>query len=541
LDEVLLADNEEERNDWLAKLNYAAAFRTSGIRMRGVVGANYDGQGRRGMRRLDNSDAVQLIQTPTGPVSIARGHIDHKMAEDIQTARRDGMQQKICEADQKVEENQKLLEEQLRNARHLQILAPIQPRTREQLLLAAARVSAQLKWTRMEIWREKCHRDILVQDLAEDETSSLTSTCRPDSQSIPTPHPSVTRSESKPKNQNMAETSTDNPLSKNQSIASSLKDIDSPIKVGTPQTPPQTTTKNPPHAKSDASMRHGSISSIATDAAPPAPITSAKASHDEDVAGSSGAQESPQDDVDASERDFLKQAGLWEARSRRGSSERATMSTVTETTEYSALPERDRLERSKIRRSLQRTLRESAGHLSHHRSKKGRDIGSTGAGSTDDGARETTLARGSGSFVVHGKKASVINLGTELQTLSQEDKILSRKQRQSVQSAQPDQPEQRERLASVALSNDDVEDDFHSAPETTSESNGTGSRRDSAASTSTATARSFKELHRKFSSTQSAKSISGGKLTVPLDGENEIALDVSGGTKSPQQDVPAQT
>lgn len=539
LDEILLADSEEERNDWLAKLNYAAAFRTSGVRMRGVVGANYDGQGRRGMRRLDSSDASQLVQTPTGPVSIARGHIDHKMAEDIQTARRDGMQHKICEADKKVEESQKQLEEQLRNARHLQILAPIQPRTRDQLLLAAARMSAQLKWTRMEIWREKCHRDILVQDLADDEALMLTVACQSDSHSIAsTPRQLMTRLESKSKRHNPVDkspqTPTDNSLSRMSSSVGTSRDVDSPIKINTPQTPPQTVVRERPYSNPDAaSTRHGSISSIATSAAQPStPTPQAKYSAAEDVTVAARTPDSSQDDVDADERDFLRQAGLWEAKSRRISLEKAAMSTVAEGTEYSAPADRDRLERSKIRRSLQRTLRESAGHLSHHRSKRGRDAGPSGVTTLDDATRETTLSRGTGSFVVHGKKASVINLGTELQTLSQDDKIMSRKQHLP---AQPVQQEQQEsQPAAASLINDDHEDDFHSALETPSESNGTSSRRDSVASASTATARSFRELHRKYSSAQAARSVSGRRLAVPSDGESEAAVSVSDGSKSPQ-------
>lgn len=541
LDEVLLADTEDERNDWLAKLNYAAAFRTSGIRMRGVVGGNYDGQGRRGMRRLDSAEGTQLVQTPTGVVSIARGRIDYKMAEDIQTARRDGMQQKIFEADKKVEECQKQLEEQLRNARHLQILAPIQPRTREQLLLAAARMSAQLKWTRMEIWREKCHRDILSQDLADDETILLPNTHQSDSQTTSsTPQPVVTRLESRSRRQHVVERSPQSPtdVSSSQSPSTScvIKDADSPTKPSTPQTPPQTTIKEVTRSTSDTqSIRKGSISSIATMAGQPStPAAQVKACQDKDVAVSSRTPDSGQDDVDADERDFLKQAGLWEAKSRRTSLEKASMSTVAEGTEYSVPTDRDRMERSKIRRSLQRTLRESAGHLSHHRSKRGRDAGQPGAGSMEDGTRETTLSRGTGSFVVHGKKASVINLGTELQTLSQEEKILSRKQHQSVQPEPTPQP------FCPPAGGDDAEDDFHSALETPSESNGTNSRRGSVASTSTATARSFRELHRKYSSAQAARSVSGGKLTIPLDGESDASLGVSDSGKLPQSAQRAQ-
>lgn len=524
LDETLLADSEDERNDWLAKLNYAAAFRTSGIRMRGVVGANYDGQGRRGIRRLDSSDATQLVQTPTGPVSIVRGHIDHKMAEDIQAARRDGMQQKILEANNKLDEAQKHLEEQMRNARHLQILAPIQPRTREKLLLAAARLSAQMKWTRMDIWREKCHRDILMQDLADDEfKSSLPETPSASSVSVSNPRPALIRLESKSKSSGAADTSPSSSQDSPSRIASRPPDIDQSTNGSTKKNDEdfiQCGSRISPYSNSSG-LRAGreSVPSAATSRmlqlpTSDKPIKDAEKSLDSEVPRAT-------DDIDANERDFLKQAGLWEARSRTSSLDKTAIPGSAEDVDMAFVPERDKLERSKIRRSLQRTLRESAGHLSHHRSKRGRDASLPG--SSDNLARETILSRGSGSFVVHGKKASVINLGTELQTLSQEEKILSRKQQQAVQ----DQPS----LIS-SLTNEEQDDDFQSALEAPSDSNDSNSRRGSAASASTATARSFRELHRKYSSAQAARSVSGARLAAHSDGESERAVSVSDGQRS---------
>ncbi|POR33466.1 Protein transport protein sec73 [Tolypocladium paradoxum] len=553
LDEVLLADNEDELNDWLAKLNYAAAFRTSGVRMRGVVGGNYDGQGRRGIRRLDSSEATQLIQTPTGLVSIARGRIDHKMAEDIQTARRDGLQQKIAEAELKVEETQRQLEEQLRNARHLQILAPIQPRTREQLLSAAARMAAQLKWTRMEIWREKCHRDILVQDLADDRpvSSSMATPTKNQAESeptsSPTPRPLVTRLESTSKRHSgtdkSPQTPTDNSISRISSTVETPHEVESPSKPAF-QTPPQSATKphrgprDTSHSTSDmGSTRHGSISSItAPPVQSPTSTPQARQTSSRDGRGTTSSSKSDpsQDDIDADERDFLKQAGLWEGRSGRASIDKATASTSAESAEHGTPAERDKLERSKIRRSLQRTLRESAGHLSHHRSRKGKEIAAAGA--SEDTPRDTKLSRGTGSFVVHGKKASVINLGTELQSMSQDEKILARKQLQQQlhQQLQQQQQQLAEQPPASPILSAEPDDDFHSALETPSESNESSDRRESAASASTATARSFRELHRKYSSAQAARSASaGGRLAVPSDGESEVAVSFSDGRKSP--------
>ena len=533
LEEVLLADDEDEMNDWLAKLNYAAAFRTSGVRMRGVNGAHYDGQGRRGMRRLDSSDATQLIDTPTGQVSVTRSRIDHKMAQDIQAARREYMEQKIEEADEKLKAAQKQLEEHLQNGRHLQILAPIQPRSREQLLSAAAKMSAQLKWTRMEIWREKCHRDILKQDLDEDvpimspestPVKSPQSNVSHESVASPAPRANLARVDSRARSsKRLSRTLPDLDLTKdvNTDVASDLQSPEDEVF----ETPPQSATHIPDGLRSRSRSR--SISEIGSARrSSPSPTASPMRSERSGSRPARRTSKKPEpdrdhDDVDAEERHFLQQAGLLKAKSDKDTSDKGTTSSVTDAAEQGTSEKADK---NKIRRSLHRTLREGAGHLSHHRSKRSRDL--TPAGSIEDSLRDSTLARGTGSFTVHGKKASVINIGTELQNMSNEEKLRARKQ--SIQAESP--------LSPTVSCGDDA--DFQSAPvlqeESDGEQDGHRERRGSAASASTATARSFRELHRKYSSAQAARSVSsGGRLAIPSDGESEAAVSFTDGRRSP--------
>ena len=87
-----------------------------------------------------------------------------------------------------------------------------------------------------------------------------------------------------------------------------------------------------------------------------------------------------------------------------------------------------------VRRSLQRTLRETSNplHLPHHsRSKKGKESGSSFAG-TEDGRSiisqesEELKRDPTGRFVLHGKKASVITMGPEW-NLSSEDRMRMRR------------------------------------------------------------------------------------------------------------------
>jgi hypothetical protein len=523
-EEVLLAEDDEEMNDWLAKLNYAAAFRTSGVRMRGIIGGNYDGQSRRAIRGSGSGNA-QVIQTPSGEVTVARSRIDHKMAQDIITARRDFMRQKIVDYDEKLKEAEAVLESQLRNSRHLQILAPISPKTREQMLLSAARMAAQLKWTRMEIWKLKCHRDILQMDLEEEGPS-----VDPSSDTQVDLGKPMTREESKVSQVSAKSPRSPVQLSRERSSIITAKsdddDDDSSSAVEEAfQTPPTSAT-----VSREDSWRVSELNdplkasvSVSIGSEPSIPATPTR-----NEATSSASPEKPpfdhSDDVDADERDLLEQTGLLEPELSRTSDHRVP-SGGADTEEGLERRERpasgtpgDRSDRSKIRRSLQRTLREGAG-LSHHRHRRAKDSTSN-ATLSDDANRDTpdVLPRGTGSFVVHGKKASVITFGNELQmqALASEERIRQRMQRDDAASS---------RTAAAEST------DFQSI--LTARSVSDREHRGSGASASTATARSFRELHRKFSSAHAANRTLGGNLALPSDEDSDAAVSFSEGRHTP--------
>ncbi|OHE92429.1 Sec7 domain-containing protein [Colletotrichum orchidophilum] len=532
VEEVLLADNEEEMNDWLAKLNYAAAFTTSGVRMRGVVGGNYEGQSRRGIRRLGSSASAQVIQTPTGDVSIVRGKIDHKEAESIHAQRRQTMMDAVAKADEEIALKEQELEGHLRNARHLQILSPIQGKTRDQILSAAAHMDVKIKWTRMDMWKSMCHRDVLLKDLAEEQSlRGLTPTTTPNGREPRETSPSSRERPSIPdavssnsvgrrRRRSSAAVSTNQPLRTPQA------EPDSPVTEAY-QTPPTSATFSPHKyqnswdSKLSKSTEHaqrqrpGSSSSQSSGE----PTFYSPQQHSTQKKGNTAEQPADNDrhdDVDANERALLQQAGLLESgsRGRIPPPERKRTGSFSEPGDASESRDTpgsiDKQDKTKIRRSLQRTLRESAGHLSHHRSRKGKDVISSGG--ADETSREDVLTRGSGSFVVHGKKASVINFGSELQQLTPEERMRQRKQ---------DEP-----ASPVSIA-----EDYHDALNSSLEPK---ERRGSAASASTATARSFRELHRKYSSAHASKApIFGGRLSVPSDGESEAAVSFSEGRRTP--------
>ncbi|KAI1336170.1 hypothetical protein F5Y15DRAFT_214276 [Xylariaceae sp. FL0016] len=527
LEEVLLAQAEDDRNDWLAKLNYAAAFRTSGVRMRGVIGGNYEGQSRRALRRLDNSDATQMVQTPTGDVTITRSKIDHQMARDILVARRDFMRAKIEEAEDKLQVAQKQLDNQLRNARHLLLLAPIQERTREQVRGGASKVIAHLKWSRTEICRLKCHRDVLSLDLAEEkdvngdlEDITTGATSSPKSKPQHLMHKS-SRGSSQLTSHQSAQSPAPLPISPSSEY---VKEDGGDSPTGEVfQTPPTSATA--PVFRDIASLslddqgaRRTSISS-GTSSNKLGTVSPAQnyASTPPPQGDQSAIDE--QAEEDARERQVLEQAGLLNVEptqsvDRPPSSSGNNIDDTPKKSSIAGSADKDRHDRG-IRRSLQRTLRDGAGHLSHHRSRKGKDSASSG-GLSDDTVRDEILSRGTGSFTVHGKKASVVNFGHELEGMSPEERIRHRKQAQIGE----------ESIASPSS----TPDDFHSVLGDASDRAG---RRGSVESASTATARSFRELHRKYSSSRGPKSAVRGSLTVPSDEDSDAAISFSEGRRSP--------
>jgi hypothetical protein len=530
VEEVLLADNEDEMNDWLAKLNYAAAFTTSGVRMRGVHGVNYEGQIRRGIRRLDSSNAAQIVQTPSGEVSIVRGKIDQKEADSLLAQRHDAMMRVVSKAAEDIAAKEKELEEQLRNARHLQILAPIQAKTREEVLREAARMDVKIKWIRMEIWKIKCHRDVLAQDLEEEGVVGTQSPGKRPAHGSERPLSSPGRernfgSDTKTNaggSEHRPTTATSNPQMASSSVPPGLEQQPSNDARTPPTRIPSATHRQQKSwdstmSASEALRRARSASYVTGSSGTHGTPGSAHLDVTTTPDGSDGQRRASlegkhSEDVDAHERDLLEQAGLLESPSHQGtgSGRHGSVSEAEEHREHPGSVEKS--DRVKMRRSLQRTLRESAGHLSHHRSKRTKDTASSGI--SEDAGHDDRLSRGSGSFVVHGKKASVIDFGDGLKHMPTEERLRQRMQ------AQREEP----------LSPSSVDEDFYDAVGHQSENR---ERRESAASGSTATARSFRELHRKYSSVHGTKQPhAGGKLSVPSDTDSD-AVSVSDGRRTP--------
>ncbi len=412
-------------NDWIGKLNYAATFRTAGVRMRGLLGTSYEG---RHLLRKDSTFSTKSGETPQKDKKL-----DAQTSWEIMFYRRQLINEKISDFEEKLAVAQKELDNLLRNARHLQILLPIQQKTREQLVLAAGRMSAKLKWTRVELWRTRTHRDTLSRDL---EHEGVTAFPAPRTPLTVTPQKTTPLKITQP---TLGRTITDtshltlSPVSATSSRPSHLAERIKSPENGSTRTAqsnldlPAAGSADPsstdlPLSKADGSQdSHSLVHQVS--------IASSRQSRDKERLVKS---------ADGTEEQVLRDAGLIGvdgvvSKSKRpdtSESERDRLGTIASPT--------DTAKNSSVRRSLHRSLRE--GHLregmhhhspSIHRHRKGRDSGSS-VTATEDGGKSINseaeeLKRGTGSFILHGKKASVITMSSEWQSMSNEERLRLRK------------------------------------------------------------------------------------------------------------------
>ncbi|KAF9893398.1 hypothetical protein FE257_011830 [Aspergillus nanangensis] len=434
LEEVFLANSEADMNDWLAKLNYAATFRTTGVRTKGMIATNYEAQRNRMSRRNsgESNDSLSTDKEPPSP------NPDSDVAEELLTARKQIMRRKIRETDERLSVLQKQLDELLRNARHLQVLTPVHSRAREHIVMSAGRMAAKLKWVRQEISRTKCYREVLIRDLGDDadqaeeqkplhlqiptiasapsstEDGSIDKAVSPTDN---TPHqereksPSVRIPESQP----------GSPGARRPSIPLSFTsfDLNRPSRrISTDNLKERTTSSSP--GRPNGLEREASV-------------LSSTSRMDVSSLGSHASKVTASETFDDNEERLLRENGLLEVNSSPQARKQGAAVDVDADQKRDDASDGLHGDRSsRVRRSLHRTLRDSSGghHIPHPRSKKSRESGVGAAAAAEDNQGKPEgegLSRKSASFTVHGKKASIVTFGSEWQSMVPEERLKLRK------------------------------------------------------------------------------------------------------------------
>ena len=451
LEEVFLAASEYEMNDWIGKLNYAAAFRTTGVRTKGMIATNYEGQ------RYRTSHPVGSVSSLNSPQSADQDpppspSIDTDIVAEFVTARRQLMSQKIRETNEKLSATQQQLDELLRNARHLQILTPVHGRARESVIMAAGRMAAKLKWVRQDIWRNKCYREVLLRDLGEDESfiEGQTVSSIPDQVSAETARlasisgPSVNSDPSVRRAPSIVHTASSHDVTEPAPVSierpattpdAGLLKQPSTDEMRRPSIPTSNTSSDISRvgrplsvaAASDQGKSDPSASHLERDAS----VLSRASKFDGASLGSRASKLTSPVSYDEGEERLLRETGLIDLSGspppRKPSDALPESESEGKLAEASEVPHHDMP--SRVRRSLHRTLREPHHvHRHHSRGKKHGSISSIGPNEEDENPSEGGgLSRKTPSFTVHGKKASIVTFGSEWQNMPPEERLKLRK------------------------------------------------------------------------------------------------------------------
>ncbi|KAG9376778.1 SEC7 domain protein [Pyrenophora tritici-repentis] len=397
-EETFLADSEKDLNEWLGVLNYTAAFETLGVRSRGMIGGLYEGQKSRGMRRLESSHSTKTVPTASGDVAVQSGKIDNQFAQQMMDARKELMQVRITESEDKLTQAIKGLEARLRDARHLQILAPIQPKTRELVIHAAASIAgglARLTSKTSSITSGNKPAPLSPGSLARPGTKSSRDTEFGGDETFRTP-PETSRqsSPSDPSAHFHLPAMSFGPTTSERRSSFASSSAHSPRMYPADHRPSISTTGDGTiDSDYDSDSEHGS------QYATPPPGEA--------------------EELDPKTPDFSPLEG---PRTDAQGSDNEAIAALTGSPRS----------RTKQRRSLHRTLRDSRGNSSHRRGHKSRDSASTIA---SDNTESEGLARSKGSFTVHGKKASVIQFGSDWHNMTAEERLKTKKQLQEASEA----------------------------------------------------------------------------------------------------------
>ncbi|CAG8441862.1 2910_t:CDS:2 [Scutellospora calospora] len=153
------AENEEEMNDWISKINYAAAFKTAGLKMRNIRNPNI-GQLRRGVG--------------TSNFKLGMFGYSHDDAAKEAQGRTNLIRSKINELQGKISALTSQLQADIRFRNNLFLMIPYKASTRDRILKVATLVGSRLKHTCLELSKLVCYNEILEKDLCstvmEDKT-----------------------------------------------------------------------------------------------------------------------------------------------------------------------------------------------------------------------------------------------------------------------------------------------------------------------------------------------------------------------------------
>ncbi|KAI8985916.1 hypothetical protein BDB01DRAFT_721172 [Pilobolus umbonatus] len=162
---LLRAADDEDMNDWMLKINYAASLKTTGVRVKSSLRPNY---------------ALHSA------VTREQMHNDDRLKRDIK------VKEKVTELTIRIDEQIKSLRREHQLRKNLMVIVPHQKSTKDRLISFAEAVGKRIKNKRIELQRLRCYRDYLQSEL-EWYSSQKQSYQQLRKMSLPLPYNGVTQ------------------------------------------------------------------------------------------------------------------------------------------------------------------------------------------------------------------------------------------------------------------------------------------------------------------------------------------------------------
>ncbi|KDE06376.1 hypothetical protein MVLG_03284 [Microbotryum lychnidis-dioicae p1A1 Lamole] len=179
------AASSENLNAWMHAINYAAAFKSAGVRMRTwepTASPSMSGKptppangmpevpmsAEDGVTRMSMNGSSDVIPSPKLPLMNGdRGAFgdEQLMRRASLSSRAVVLKKKLAELEKEICEAKDDLQVDLRLARNLGVLTPFKSSTRERIYLALPAIDKRIRHARINLTKLLCHREILSRDL----------------------------------------------------------------------------------------------------------------------------------------------------------------------------------------------------------------------------------------------------------------------------------------------------------------------------------------------------------------------------------------
>lgn len=164
------ADGKDELNDWISKINYAASFKTAGVKVRGSSSHKEERQPRRASAYTQGESGLRHEVAAARDVGDSEKSLEDTLPPDPSGyGRSDLIISKLEKLDSQIGTARSQLLADLRLGRNLAILAPFQKSSRDRIVIEAKRVAGRVRRVRIDLARMVCYREVLARDLVMED------------------------------------------------------------------------------------------------------------------------------------------------------------------------------------------------------------------------------------------------------------------------------------------------------------------------------------------------------------------------------------